>query len=95
MGEIPEGLVLDHLCRVHNCVNPQHLEPVTIQENLARGYGICAVNARKTHCQNGHPFDAANTSYEGPNKNRRCKACDAAKKRRKSAAKRAARQEAA
>ena len=34
---IPEGLVLDHLCRVRHCVNPAHLEPVTNRENLARG----------------------------------------------------------
>lgn len=37
VGAIPEGLVLDHLCRVRNCVNPDHLEPVTPRENLARG----------------------------------------------------------
>lgn len=35
-GEIPAGLVLDHLCRVRHCVNPDHLEPVTLQENLRR-----------------------------------------------------------
>lgn len=37
VGEIPDGLVLDHLCRVRHCVNPDHLEPVTPQENVARG----------------------------------------------------------
>lgn len=36
VGPIPEGLVLDHLCRVRNCVNPSHLEPVTQVENLRR-----------------------------------------------------------
>jgi len=36
IGQIPAGLTLDHLCRVRNCVNPQHLEPVTIAENLRR-----------------------------------------------------------
>ncbi len=39
IGPIPEGLQLDHLCRVRCCVNPQHLEPVTLQENLRRGEG--------------------------------------------------------
>src|ERR1051326_2493639 len=29
VGPVPDGLVLDHLCRVKNCVNPAHLEPVT------------------------------------------------------------------
>jgi len=37
VGPIPEGLTLDHLCRVRRCVNPDHLEPVTNQENLLRG----------------------------------------------------------
>lgn len=37
VGPIPDGLVLDHLCRVRHCVNPQHLEPVTVGENLRRG----------------------------------------------------------
>lgn len=37
VGPIPTGLVLDHLCRVHNCVNPAHLEPVSPEVNTARG----------------------------------------------------------
>jgi hypothetical protein len=37
VGPIPDGLVLDHLCRVRHCVNPAHLEPVTTRVNLARG----------------------------------------------------------
>ena len=50
VGKVPEGLVLDHLCRVPSCINPQHLEPVTRAENIMRGYGACAVHARKTVC---------------------------------------------
>src|SRR5688500_4996363 len=36
-GPIPEGLTLDHLCRVPACVRPDHLEPVTHRENVRRG----------------------------------------------------------
>jgi hypothetical protein len=38
VGPIPDGLHLDHLCRVRSCVNPEHLEPVTPQENLHRSW---------------------------------------------------------
>jgi len=37
VGPIPKGLVLDHLCRVKICVNPEHLQPVTQRENVLRG----------------------------------------------------------
>lgn len=37
VGPVPEGLELDHLCRVRNCVNPAHLEPVTHLLNVRRG----------------------------------------------------------
>lgn len=36
--KIPEGKQLDHLCRVRLCVNPDHLEPVTLLENVRRGF---------------------------------------------------------
>ena len=39
VGPIPEGLVIDHLCRNRSCINPEHLEPVTQHENLLRGNG--------------------------------------------------------
>lgn len=53
-GPIPEGFSLDHLCRNRACVEPSHLEIVTNRENILRGVGITAENARKTHCVRGH-----------------------------------------
>lgn len=53
-GAIPEGLVLDHLCRNRWCCNPDHLEPVTNAENILRGESPPAKNARKERCPNGH-----------------------------------------
>lgn len=61
VGEIPEGLVLDHLCRVPRCVNPAHLEPVTPRENTLRGDTFAAFHAKKTHCKNGHGLSPDNT----------------------------------
>jgi hypothetical protein len=40
VGRVPDGLVLDHLCRNRGCVNPDHLEPVTNEENIRRGVAI-------------------------------------------------------
>lgn len=55
-GPIPAGLQIDHLCRVRSCVNPAHMEPVTIRENLRRGQTIAAANAAKERCPKGHEF---------------------------------------
>ena len=68
VGEIPEGCEIDHKCRVRHCCNPQHLEAVPRIINVLR--------SRRPFCKNGHPYDAANTSYVKGNPNQRvCKAC--------------------
>ncbi len=82
VGPIPEGLTIDHLCRVPRCVNPAHLEAVTVGENVLRGDGESARRARQTHCKNGHLFDEANT-YINPRGGRQCRACDREFKRRR------------
>lgn len=71
VGPIPDGLTIDHLCRVTRCVNPEHLEPVTIQVNEQRA---AAHNATKTHCKHGHEFTPENTRVL-PNGRRECRAC--------------------
>lgn len=86
VGPIPEGLELDHLCRVRGCVNPVHLEPVTHAENVRRGRAGIVGGARqraKTHCPQGHPYDEANT-YIG-RLGRSCRACGRASYHRRKA----------
>lgn len=56
VGPIPEQLQIDHLCRNKPCCNPQHLEPVTVLENMRR-----RPDTNKSHCTHGHAMTPANT----------------------------------
>ena len=71
----PGELTLDHLCRNRACVNVfDHLEPVSLKENIGRGMGVAGLNANKIWCKRGHPFDEENT-YVAPDGRRYCREC--------------------
>lgn len=77
VAPIPEGLTLDHLCKTRECVEPTHMEPVTMRENVLRGDTIVRENTKKTMCPQGHPYDTVNI-----NGDRGCKRCKAEHTRR-------------
>jgi hypothetical protein len=90
VGDIPDGLTLDHLCRVTSCVNPEHLEPVTAKVNTLRGNSITAIQANKTHCKRGHPFSGDNLYVIGGKRpGRACRTCARIHRRASDARKRA------
>jgi HNH endonuclease len=80
-GPIPDGHVVNHKCRHRSCVNPQHLEVTTVAENVHRdSVSPPALNARKTACKQGHPFDV---SYlRNGRKYRSCSICEKDKHKR-------------
>jgi len=81
-GPVGKDSHVDHLCRVRHCVNPSHLEAVSLHENVVvRGQGLSAENSRKTHCKNGHEFTGKNLSVV--NGGRRCVTCLNKKQREK------------
>lgn len=86
VGEIPDGLEIDHLCHVaseckggaacrhRSCVNPSHLEPVTTLENLLRGNTPAALGARRSECHRGHPMTPENLYFDKHGR-RKCRSC--------------------
>lgn len=87
IGPIPAGLQLDHLCHTESatcaggvqclhrrCVNPLHLEPVTVPENNRRSLNPINKNILKTHCAQGHEYTKENT-YRASTGQRVCREC--------------------
>lgn len=70
-GPIPDGLVIDHLCRTHNCVNPDHLEAVTSKVNNRRGKRLEYGGT----CTKGHRIGGSVDIYESPTGARECMEC--------------------
>ncbi|MDO4240762.1 HNH endonuclease signature motif containing protein [Micrococcus sp.] len=89
-GGIPDGLVIDHLCRQRACVNPDHLEPVSTRTNLLRGEGFVAHQAQQQRCLRGHPLSGDNL-YRSPSRpdSRECLTCRREATRRSHARRRA------
>lgn len=83
-GEIPEWMVIDHLCRTHACIDTNHLRIATIRQNVRAGLSGYA-NPVKAHCPQGHAYDGDNVRiYVRPDggETRVCKACDREKSAR-------------
>lgn len=81
VGEIPDEGTIDHLCRTRACVNPDHLEVVSLLENLSRGESPSARNGRKTRCIHGHLLTPDNTAYDARAGKRSCRVCNRRKVR--------------
>ena len=79
VGQIPAGLVIDHLCRNPQCVNPAHLEPVTNRENILRGAGAKIAAYHANRCLRGHSMHDA-YRYGG---RRQCRTCVLENRRRR------------
>ena len=79
VGQIPEDMHLDHLCRNRACINPDHMEVVTPKENTLRGMSPAAAAARQTHCSKGHEYTPETTRWTRGH--RLCGICQPAKQK--------------
>jgi len=81
IGGIGVDLTIDHLCRNSLCVNPDHMEPVPMSENLRRSFGVANRHRNVTHCPRGHAYAGENL-YVSPDGRRACQACKRASRAR-------------
>lgn len=90
VGPIPDGLQIDHLCKVTRCLNPEHLEPVTNRENIHRGDSPSILIVRTGRCAAGHEMTPENAYIRIDGHGRQCKTCNRLRQRRYRAARKAA-----
>jgi len=77
--KIESGLVIDHLCRNRKCVNPNHLEQVSIKTNTLRGISPVVQKKNQTHCKYGHELLGENLYIHPKRNTRNCKKCSNSK----------------
>lgn len=70
-GPIPDGMTIDHLCRVRNCINVSHLEMVTRAENIRRARPLLV----RGECWKGHPIRSEDDINTRPSGHRECREC--------------------
>ena len=78
-NKISEGFCIDHICRVRNCVNPEHLQIVSFRENTLIGFGPAAIAKRRNTCARGHAYTQETTRIDhtkSGNSFRVCRLCD-------------------
>lgn len=79
-GTLDSRLTIDHLCKNRKCVNPRHIEQVSMRVNNYRGNGWSGINYRKTHCKHGHILEGRNLGLS--ENGRFCKECARIKRKR-------------
>lgn len=83
-GPVPDGLVIDHMCNTPACINPAHMKATTQTKNTLRSeVAPTAINARKTHCDQGHELSGDNLYLSADGAYRICRTCSLEGQRRR------------